>query len=353
MRLLSCLLVALASVEVHGQEVLRVLNWSHYIDPLVLHDFEQKSGVKVDYQTFNTAEELVSTLAKGGVFDLVVPSHFQLTRMIRSSQLAPLDTAKLRNYRNIDPGLLAMLAGVDSANRYVVPYMWGTVGLVINSRLAEARYGGALPNSWSLLFDQDQAERLKGCGLGMLDAPQETASLWFNYRGRSLQRYGPRQIERNLQALHNSVGKLKSFENERYIQDLADGKLCVAMAWNGHALQAASKNAALQFQIPQEGSAAYIDSLAIPGNAPHPELAYRFIDFLLEPGNSVRNARVTQFYSSLISTNTELQGLAKEQPMQVLSAGDRRRIYMLESLSNEQKKALDQAWARLKTARSP
>ena len=100
------------------------------------------------------AEELDAALGREQAFDIVVPSHFQLSRLIHNGQLAPLDTGRLSHYASVDVGLLAMLAGIDSANRYAVPYLWGSVGLVVNPKLAEASYGGPLPNSWGLLFDE-------------------------------------------------------------------------------------------------------------------------------------------------------------------------------------------------------
>lgn len=348
-----CLSVLLLACAVQAEEPLRVLNWKHYIDPQVLADFERQTNIRVDYQAFTAAEELDAALAAGTPYDLVVPSHFQLARLIRSGQLAPLDSSRLAHHGSIAPGLLAMLAGVESANRYAVPYLWGVVGLAIDTPRAEASYGGPLPNSWSLLFDESQAARLQTCGLGMLDAPEESASLWFNYRGRSLPLYGPRQLERNLQPLLKIAPHLATLDNESYVAALGERRLCVAMAWTGHAMTAAEHNPQLRFQIPQEGAVAIIDSLAIPTDAAHPELAYRFIDYLLQPQQAIRNARLTRFYSPLGSDVPEHLALAAERPMQVLGSAERRRVYMLENLTNEQKGALDRFWSELKSVRQP
>eukprot|EP01031_Cornospumella_fuschlensis_P014067 gene14067-17194_t len=134
---------------------------------------------------------------------------------------------------------------------------------------------------------------------------------------------------------------------------LADGRLCVAMAWVGHALTASARNPALSYRIPDEGAMVFIDSLAIPANAEHPHLAYRFIDYLLEPRNALADARASQFYSPLAADTPELAELAKERPMQVLKSDERRRLYVLERLNQEQKMALDAFWAKLKASRSP
>ncbi|WP_107331714.1 extracellular solute-binding protein [Metapseudomonas otitidis] len=352
MRVLAGLLLVWA-LDARADEVLRVLNWKNYIEPQVLEAFQQSTGIRVDYRTMTAAEELDAALAAGEAFDVVVPSHFQLARLLREKRLQPLDTAALSHYRQVDPGLLAMLAGIDGANRYAVPYLWGSVGLVINPGPAEAAYGGALPNSWSLLFDERQAARLATCGIALLDAPEETASLWFNYRGRSLALQGPRQIERGLQALPGIARQARYLDNEGYIAALAEGRLCLAMGWVGHALTASARNPALQYRIPDEGAMVFIDSLAIPANAPHPDLALRFIDFLLEPRNALADARASQFYSPLQADSAEQAELARERPMQVLKAEERRRLYLLERLTAEQKAALDKVWAQVKAARAP
>ncbi|WP_212632056.1 extracellular solute-binding protein [Pseudomonas sp. KB-10] len=348
MRFLFALLTLSLCCQAQAQEVLRVLNWKNYIDPQVLQTFERETNIRVEYQTFTAAEELDAALASGKAYDLVVPSHFQLSRLIRNGQLLPLDMARLPNRDNVAPGLLAMLAGVDSANHYAVPYLWGVVGLAVDPLRAEASYGAPLPNSWSLLFNESQAARLQGCGLSMLDASEETASLWFNFRGRNLPQYGPRQIERSLQPLLKIVPHLSALDNEAYIEALGDRRLCVSMAWAGHALTAAQRNPDLRFQVPEEGAVAFIDSLAIPANAERADLAYRFMDYLLQPEQAIRNARTTFFYSPLKPELPVHQELARERPLQVLGAEERRRVYMLQNLTIEQKQALDRFWSTVK-----
>ncbi|RJG13613.1 extracellular solute-binding protein [Pseudomonas cavernicola] len=189
-------LIVLSAVvfQAQAQEVLRFKTWKNYIDPTVLENFQRETGVRVDYQTFTTAEELNQALARGDLIDVVVPSHFQLAGLITNKRLQALDFRQLPQHANVDPNLLALLAGLNSANRYAAPYLWGTVGLAVNQKLAEPAFGGPLPNSWGVLFDQSQSARLEGCGIGWLDAPEETVSLWLNYRGKNLSRSSERQI---------------------------------------------------------------------------------------------------------------------------------------------------------------
>lgn len=349
MKKLFALLLLFAST-VHAQEVLRVYGWKDYIDPQVLKDFQAQSGITVDYQTFTTSDELLQALAAGTNHDLVMPSHFMLEQLTVDGRLAPLDTRRLRHYTSLDPWLMSTLAGIPAANRHAVPYLWGSVGLVVDPQQAQAHYAGTLPNSWRLLFNPEQAAQLSGCGLGMLDAAEETSSLLLNYRGRRLSASSDRQIARQLRGLETIAPLLRTLDNWNFVDELIAGQLCLAMTWSGHAVRAMEGNPRLRYQIPEEGAAIYIDTLAIPTHAANPQLAYRLIDFLIDPPVAIRNARATRFYPPLPSVAPAMQVFAAEHPAQVLTAEQRRRSYLLESLPPRQKQVLDQAWARVRAA---
>ena len=167
-------------------------------------------------------------------------------------------------------------------------------------------------------------------------------------RARLEQQGGP-QVWRSLEAV---APLLRTLDNWAFVDELVAGQLCLAMAWSGHAVRAMEGNAQLRYQIPDEGAAIYIDTLAIPTHAAHPELAYRLIDFLIAPDNIVRNARATQFYAPLPSEAAALQTLIAENPLQVLSPAQRRRSYLLESLLPAQKQTLEQSWQQFKRAAS-
>jgi len=351
MKILLCLLALITCTSAQAEQVLRFLSWQDYFDPAVLEDFQQSTGIRVDYQGFTTAQELMQAMQGREAFDVIVPSHFMLKDLAASGKLATLDTARLAHYKQLDPWLLSMLAGQPAAKQHVVPYLWGSVGIAINKTLAQAAYQGPLPSSWSLLFEPQQVSRLFSCGVGLLDAPQEVSSLMLNYKGRNTTVSSPRQISKALQPLQALMPRFAALDNWAYIEGLSAGRLCLAMSWSGHALMAIEKNPALSYLIPDEGAAMYIDTLAIPSNAPNPELAYRFIDFMIAPQNAVRNARATRFYAPLPSDSAIMQVFAKAHPMQVMSTEQRRGSYLLESLSDAQKAALDGTWQTLKAAR--
>jgi putrescine transport system substrate-binding protein len=351
MKYLLCVLALLASVGTQAQDVLRFYSWKDYFDPQVLDDFQNTSGIRVEYHAYTTSAELLQAMKKGEAYDVVVPSHFMLQQLIADQALMPIDTKQLSNYKHLDPWLLSTLAGIPSANRHAVPYLWGSIGLVVNPQLAQTAYGEALPNSWGLLFDEQQATRLATCGLGMPDAAEEATSLLFNYQGRRLSSSSTRQIGRRLQALRPLARRLRALDNWEHIDELAAGRLCVAMSWSGHAVRAIDLNPELSYQIPQEGAAIYIDTLAIPTNAAQPELAYRLINFLIAAESAIRNAQATKFYAPLPSDSAHMQAFVKSNPLQTLSTEQRRRSYLLESLKPAQKQALDHAWEQFKAAR--
>lgn len=348
-RLLYPLLLAV-SLQAQAQDVIRFYSWKDYFDPAVLQDFEARTGIRVDYQAYTTAQELDQALRSGEPYDLVVPSHFMLRELIDEQRLSRIESQRLPSYARLDPWLLSILAGIPHANQYSVPYLWGSMGMVIDQERVQAAYGAEAPNSWALLFDSTKSSRLSTCGIGLPDAPEEVTSLLLNYQGRRLAASSNRQIQRSVQRLTPLAAQLRNLDNWPHIEALASGQLCLAMTWSGHALKAMQRNPRLTYRIPREGALIYIDTLAIPSNASHPELAYQLIDFLIAPANAVRNARTTQFYAPLPSDAAELQTLIQHSPLQVLSAEQRRSSYLLESLLPAQKHAVEQAWKGFRDA---
>lgn len=345
------IVLTLLSGLAQAEGKLRVLNWKDYIEPEVLEAFKAAHGVDVEYQTFTTADELEKHLTSGEPFDIIAPSHFQLTRLIDQGRLQRLDKSRLPSYRNLDPKLLGSLASFSSANSYVVPYLWTTVGLVTNKREIAQRFGVNHSNSWSLIFDPQIASKLSDCGIGWIDAPEEFFSLWLNYQGKQLNRANPRALERYGNKVLQQAADLRALNNDDYIEDLAEGRLCIAMAWAGHAISAARKRPELDYNIPQEGGLLNIDSWAIPADSRNPALAHQFIEYMLDPSIAVRNTQATGFYSPVNETLPEMRALAAADPRLISSAAARRRLYFLEELSADQKSAIDQAWARIKLSR--
>ncbi|NQD93842.1 extracellular solute-binding protein [Pseudomonas sp. CrR25] len=334
-----------AQVE-RGEELIRVYNWNDYIAPQVLKQFTADTGIRVEYRTFSTTEELHAALEGSEAIDVIVPSHNDLPQLIATGQLQPLDFSRLPNRKHLDKELQSKLAAVDPGNRHAVPYLWGAVGLAINTPQAEAAFGGPLPDSWSLLFDAEQSARLAGCGISVLDAPDETLSLLLNYQGRSLARSAPSRIERAGNVLDGLRPHLRYVDSERYIDDLNQGRLCIAMAWVGDALAAADAGQPVRFVVPDEGSVLFIDNLVIPRRAQRADLAHRFIDYLMQPQIAALITSETLYPNGNADAKEFLDEALRNQPGLYPDRDSKRRLYALEAVPEKHAAVRDKVWAR-------
>ncbi|WXL26166.1 extracellular solute-binding protein [Ectopseudomonas mendocina] len=349
LRLAVPLLFAMTPLLSCAEEVIRVYNWNDYIAPQVLTDFTAQTGIKVDYQTFSTAEELDAALNKGEAFDVAVAQHNSLPALIEKQLIKPLDYAQLPNRKHIDKQLLSTLIALDPNNQHAMPYQWGAMGLAINVPKAEAAYGGPLPNSWSLIFDAEQSARLASCGMSVLDAPDEVLTALLNYQGYNLARSGRSRIERSGRLLDALRPHLKYVDSERYIDDLNQGNLCVAVAWVGDALVAEQAGQPVRFLIPDEGSVLFIDNMVIPAKAARPDLAHKFINYLMDPKVAALTTAETLYPSGNADVKEHLDESLRNMPDLYPSRETKRRLYILETLPEKHQSVRDEVWARFRT----
>ncbi|MFK4074574.1 MULTISPECIES: polyamine ABC transporter substrate-binding protein [Pseudomonas] len=347
-RAFAAVLLGLISGLSQAADSIRVYNWNDYIAPQVLENFTRDTGIEVEYHTFASAEELNAALESGQAIDIAVPSHNELPTLIANGRIRPLDFNLLPNRSHLDKQLLSKLAAVDPQNQHAVPYLWGAVGLAINTPQAEAAYGGPLPESWSLLFDPEKSARLASCGISVLDAADETLSLLLNYQGRSLARSAPSRIERAGDLLQSLRPNLRYVDSERYIDDLSNGRLCLAVAWVGDALAAAQAGQPVRFLVPQEGSVLFVDNLVIPSSASRPELAHRFIDYLMQPQVIAQVTAETLYPNGNADSAQFIDAALLAQPGLYPDQDTKRRLYPLEVLSDKHAQVRDQIWQRFR-----
>lgn len=347
-RAFAAVLLGLISGLSQAADSIRVYNWNDYIAPQVLENFTRDTGIEVEYHTFASAEELNAALESGQAIDIAVPSHNELPTLIANGRIRPLDFNLLPNRSHLDKQLLSKLAAVDPQNQHAVPYLWGAVGLAINTPQAEAAYGGPLPESWSLLFDPEKSARLASCGISVLDAADETMSLLLNYQGRSLARSAPSRIERAGDLLQSLRPNLRYVDSERYIDDLSNGRLCLAVAWVGDALAAAQAGQPVRFLVPQEGSVLFVDNLVIPSSASRPELAHRFIDYLMQPQVIAQVTAETLYPNGNADSAQFIDAALLAQPGLYPDQDTKRRLYPLEVLSDKHAQVRDQIWQRFR-----
>lgn len=280
------------AADAGGDKVVYVYNWSDYVAEDTLENFEAATGIRVVYDTYDANEMLETKLMAGASgYDVVFPSARPFAqRHIQAGLYARLDKSKLPNLANLDLGQLAGLQDVDPGNEHVVPYMWGTTGLGINvAKVKEALGEDAPLDSWSLLFDPANAEKLAACGIAVLDDEQETFAAALIWKGRDPNALTGDETQVVSEAYGGIRPHIRYFHSSRYIDDLANGDVCIAMGYSGDIFQAADGAAEaengveIQFIIPKEGALRWVDLMAIPADAPHVDSAHAFINYLLEP----------------------------------------------------------------------
>lgn len=273
-------------------QVVHVYNWSDYIAEDTIASFTAETGIRVIYDVYDANETLDNRLTVGGSgYDVVFPSARPFAqRHIAAGLYDTLDRAALTHWSNLDPALLDNLSDLDPGNAHVVPYMWGTTGLGINvAKVREVLGPDVALDSWSLLFDPANAEKLAACGISMLDDEQEAFGAALIWLGRDPNATGGDEIEAVRGAFAAVRPHIRYFNSSRYIDDLANGDLCLAVGYSGDVFQARDRAAEagngqeITYVIPREGAIRWVDVMAIPADAPHPEAAHAFINHLLKP----------------------------------------------------------------------
>ena len=267
------------------EKVLNVYNWSDYVDPAIIEQFTAETGIKVNYDVFDSNEVLETKLLTGNSgYDVVVPSAYFLERQIQAGVFRKLDPSKLPNLANMDPELQQRAAAHDPGNEHAVIYMWGTTGIGYDAGKIEAIMPDAPVDSWSLIFDPDIVSRFKDCGVSVLEDPTDivgTVLLWLGRDPNSEAQEDLDAAEAALLAIRPYIRKISSAQ---VIEDLANGEVCIAVGYSGDVLQAQSRAEEtgqavdIRYSIPNEGALLWFDTLAIPADAAHPANAHAFID---------------------------------------------------------------------------
>ncbi len=285
--------------QVNSAQVVNFYNWSDYIDPETLPAFEAATGIDVRYDVYDSNDVLEGKLLAGNTgYDIVVPTgnFFEVQR--RAGLFQPLDKTRLANYGNLDPDILAKLEALDPGNEYAVPYAWGTNGLGVNLDEVKARIADPPLDSWDLLFDPANASRLADCGITLLDAADEVNEIALNYLGYSPDSSDPGELEEAMGLVAKIRPYVRYFHSSQYIDDFANGEICLALGWSGDLYQAmndAAPGVSLDYVLPKEGTIVWFDLLAIPADAPHPDSAHALIDYLLRPDVAARITNHTYF----------------------------------------------------------
>jgi putrescine transport system substrate-binding protein len=278
------------------EKVLNIYNWPDYIPEGMVAEFEKESGIKVNYDTFETNEALQAKLVAGNSgYDIVVPGTVFAKPQLEAGLMQPLDKDKIKNLANLDPAIMKTLSKADPDNKYLVPWAWGFTTVGINkTKVAKALGKMPMPeNAWDLVFDAKYTSKLKSCGIAYLDSPTEIIPVALHYIGKDAYSNDPADYKAATEMLAKVRKDVRLFSSTM-IDDIAGGKACVSIGWSGDINIAASRakengsKDVIESMLPSTGALIFFDTMAITKDAKHPNNANAFIDFYLRPENAAR-----------------------------------------------------------------
>ncbi|ANE45648.1 spermidine/putrescine ABC transporter substrate-binding protein [Paenibacillus swuensis] len=263
-----------------GGNTLTIYNWGDYVDPELLEKFEEETGTKVIYQTFDSNEAMMTKIEQGGTtYDISVPSEYAIAKMKQEGLLLPIDSSKLSNLKHIDPRYMDL--PFDPGNQYSIPYFWGTVGIVYNSELL----GGKKLTSWADLWDPSLKNQIL-----LADGAREVMGMGLNSLGYSLNDTEEAHLQEAKRHLGELTPNIKAIVGDEIKMLLAGEEAAVGLVWSGDASEIMGENEKLDYVVPTEGSNLWFDNMVIPKTARNIEGAHAFINFMLDPENAAQNA---------------------------------------------------------------
>jgi len=288
---------AAAAVDADPEKIVNVYNWTDYIEENVLKDFEKETGIKVNYEVMDSNEMLETKLVAGRTgYDVVVPSASFLARQIKAGIYQKLDKSRLPNLQHLDPEALKRMEIFDPGNQYAVNYMWGTSGVGYNEGKIREIMKDAPVDSFAMFYDPKVISKFQKCGVSVLDAPSEVIGTVLIYLGKDPNSENPEDLKAAEKVLMSVRPYIRLINSSKYIEDLANGEICLALGWSGDVHIAANRaienktGAVIKYNIPKEGAVAFYDNMAIPADAKHVKNAHIFINYMLRPEIAARNS---------------------------------------------------------------
>lgn len=340
-------------------KVLHVYNWSDYIAPDTVAKFEKESGIKVVYDVFDSNETLEAKLLAGkSGYDIVVPSNNFLAKQIKAGVYQELDKSKLPDWKNLNESLLKAVSVSDPGNKHAFPYMWGSIGIGINPEKVKAALGADAPvNSWDLLFRPENAAKLKSCGISFLDSPTEMLPIALHYLGYPTDSQDKKQLaeaEALFMKIRPSIGY---FHSSKYISDLANGNICVAVGYSGDIYQAKSRaeeaggKVKVAYNIPKEGAGSFYDMVAIPKDAENVEGAYKFMTFLMKPEIMAEITNAVRFPNGNAAATPLVDKAITSDPGVYPPADVQAKLYAIADLPAATQRIMTRSWTKIKSGK--
>lgn len=363
MRLAGMLLGLLCLLPIGGasaqERVVNVYNWTDYIDPAAIERFQRETGIKVRYDVFDSLETLEGKLLAGrSGYDVVVPtSEPTFSRLLRAGALLPLDRARLPHLAGLDAALMQQVQTSDPGNKFGAIYLWGSTGIGYNVAKLQALAPEAPRDSWDLLLRPENAKKLASCGITLLDSAIDVVPTVLRSLGRSQNSTDPADLAAVEKALLAIRPYVRAFVGAGAVEQLANGEICLALDYSGDVIQAsarareAGRGVEVRYVAPQEGAELSFDMLAIPKDAPHPQEALAFIDFVLQPEVMAGITNQVRYPNAVPASLPMVLPAIRDDPGIYPPEAARAKFYTVGPVPPEVARARSRIWARVKAGR--
>jgi putrescine transport system substrate-binding protein len=342
-----------------GADTGKVLNlyiWSDYLAADTLSNFEKQTGIKVHVAYFDTNETLETKLLAGSSgYDVVVPTASYFERQIKAGVYLTLDKSKLPNLKNMDPELMAKVAAHDPGNAHGIIYTWGTNGIGFNEKMVKELMPDAPLDSWRMVFDPAVASKVAKCGISVLDSPAEMLRAVYSYLGKDPNSQSPADLVLAETVLTKIRPYIRNINSSEYIEALANGDLCIAVGYNGDVMQArdrareANKGIEIKYMVPKEGSILWFDMLAIPKDAPDPDSAYAYLNYIMTPQVIADISNFKRYANANAASQPLVLPSVRDDPGIYPPPEQRQKLAVQLADSVDQTRAITRVWQKFKT----
>ncbi|HWY96893.1 MAG TPA: polyamine ABC transporter substrate-binding protein [Steroidobacteraceae bacterium] len=345
-----------ASAVADTGKVLNLYIWSDYLAADTLSNFEKQTGIKVHVAYFDTNETLETKLLAGSSgYDVVVPTASYFERQIKAGVYLTLDKSKLPNLKNMDPQLMSKVALHDPGNAHGIIYTWGTNGIGYNEKMVKELMPDAPLDSWRLVFDPAVASKVAKCGISVLDSPAEMMRAVYSYLGKDPNSQSPDDLVLGEAVLTKIRPYIRNINSSEYIEALANGDLCIAVGYNGDVMQArdrahdANKGIEIKYFVPKEGSILWFDILAIPKDAPDPDSAYAYLNYIMTPQVIADISNFKRYANANAASQPLVLPSVRDDPGIYPPPEQRQKLAVQLADSADQTRAITRVWQKFKT----
>ena len=344
--------------ETNIKQEVRVYNWSDYIADTTIREFEQETGINVIYDVYDSNEILEGKLLAGNTgYDIVGPSSEFMGRQIIAGVYQKLNKEALYNYDNLDPAMMNLLENLDPNNAHSIPYLWGTTGIGYNKQKAIEIMGADFAmDTLDVVFVPEIIAKFQHCGVAFLDAPSEMFKAALHYLGLNPNSQNPKDYQGQSKELFKNVRPyIQYFHSSKYINDLANGDICLAFSWSGDVLQAADRaresgnGVQVEYRIPKEGTLMWFDMLAIPVDAPNPENAHKFLDYILRPEVIAEISNKVNFANANIPSKSLIKADSLNNPGIYPEEELMRKLFVAKILPPDVDRVMTRQWVDIKS----